>query len=66
MSNFPDYVKYGTVAFVVIFFVGWVTGMGGSLIPNLLFSLLMGLFAGVLYLLAQKFFQSKEKDNERN
>ena len=64
MSNFPDYVKYGTVAFVVIFFVGWVTGMGGSLIPNLLFSLLMGLFAGVLYLLAEKYFKRKRNENK--
>jgi len=59
----PDFVKYGGVAFVVIFFVGWITGMGGSLIPNLLFSALMGVFAGLLYLGAEKYFK-RGKDQE--
>ena len=53
----PDFIKYGLVAFAVIFFVGWTTGMGGSFIPNLLFSMLMGLFAGLLYWGAQKYFK---------
>ncbi|MEM7240983.1 MAG: hypothetical protein AAF429_02260 [Pseudomonadota bacterium] len=57
----PDFVKYGLVAFAVIFFVGWITGMGGSLLPNHFFSLLMGVFAGVLYLLAEKYFKRKKE-----
>ena len=45
-------VKYGAVAGVAIFAVGWITGMGGSLLPNLIFSVLMGIFAAICYVLA--------------
>lgn len=38
---------YGAVVFVAIFFVGWITGLGGSFLPNLGFSFLMGLLAAV-------------------
>ena len=40
---------YGAVVFVAIFFVGWITGMGGSFGPNLGFSLLMGCLAAVCF-----------------
>ena len=40
---------YGAVFFAAIFFIGWITGMGGSFLPNLGFSLLMGIFAAVCY-----------------
>ena len=40
---------YGAVTFAAIFMVGWLTGMGGSFLPNLGFSLLMGIFAAVCY-----------------
>lgn len=36
---------YGLVVFVAVLFVGWSTGMGGSFVPNLLFSALMGMLA---------------------
>lgn len=47
-------VLYGAVMAVAIFFVGWVTGMGGSFVPNLVFSLLMGALAVVCYIGAMK------------
>ena len=40
---------YGAVVTVAIFFVGWSTGMGGSILPNLLFSVLMGVFAAFCF-----------------
>ena len=43
-------IKYGAVAAGAIFFAGWSTGLGGSLVPNLVFSVLMGVFAGLCYL----------------
>ena len=43
-------VKYGAITFVAIWFVGWITGMGGSWLPNLLFSAAMGIFAGLCYM----------------
>ena len=41
-------VIYGAVVFAAIFFVGWITGMGGSFWPNLAFSLLMGVLGAAL------------------
>jgi len=52
-------VKYGLVVFAAIFVVGWVTGMGGSALPNFIFSVLMGLLAGGLFALAQRFNRSR-------
>lgn len=46
---------YGTVVFAAIFFTGWITGMGGSFIPNLVFSILMGAFAAVCFLIVTKY-----------
>ncbi len=46
---------YGLVVFGSIFFVGWITGMGGSFLPNLVFSAAMGLLAWGLYTLVQKY-----------
>ena len=48
-------VKYGAVAAVAVFFVGFTTGMGGALLPNIGFSVLMGVFAGFLYGQVQKY-----------
>lgn len=45
---------YGAVVFGAIFFVGWITGMGGSFLPNLIFSLAMGGLAAVCFLVVQK------------
>ncbi len=57
--NLPQHITYGLVVFVAIFLVGWVTGMGGSFLPNLIFSALMGLLASLGYRVARKF---SEKD----
>ena len=48
-------VKYGGVVAIALFLSGWVTGLAGSFLPNLLFSLVMGVFAGCLFALVQKF-----------
>ena len=52
MSRQP--LIYGAVVFAAIFFVGWITGMGGSFLPNLVFSAAMGVLAGVMFALVQK------------
>ncbi len=41
---------YGTIVFV-----GWITGMGGSFLPNLFFSILMGAFAAICFVVVTKF-----------
>jgi len=46
---------YGTVVFAAIFFTGWITGMGGSFLPNLVFSVLMGVLAAVCFLIVMKY-----------
>lgn len=48
-------LTYGLVMAGAVFFVGLITGMGGSILPNLLFSLLMGGLAIVCYLVATRF-----------
>ena len=53
-------VKYGLLVAVVVFFVGYVTGMGGSLLPNLGFSALMGVFAGACFAFVQKYANRKQ------
>lgn len=57
-------VSYGCVVFGAVFFVGWVTGLGGSLLPNLGFSLLMGALAAGLYFVMRARFGSD--DNSRS
>lgn len=43
---------YGSVTGAVIFFVGWITGMGGGLGSNAIFGCAMGLFAAGCYVVA--------------
>ena len=50
----PQHVTYGLVVFAALFIVGWITGMGGSFLPNLGFSALMGLFAGFCFWFVKK------------
>ena len=47
-------LKYGGVVAVAVYFVGEVTGLGGSFVPNLVFSVAMGALAAVCYLGAMK------------
>ncbi len=51
--------KYGLAVAAAVFIAGWATGMGGSLIPNIGFSILMGVFAAALYYLIQYFLGPK-------
>ena len=51
--------KYGLIVFAAVFFVGWITGMGGAPILNFLFSVLMGLFAGGIYALLQWYAKNR-------
>ncbi len=46
---------YGAIVAVAVFFVGWSTGMGGSFLPNLIFSLLVGVLAIVAVRIVTKF-----------
>lgn len=46
---------YGAVVAVAVFFIGITTGMGGSLIADLIFSALMGVFAAVLFAAVKKY-----------
>ena len=48
-KNWPDHIKYGVVVFIAVWFAGWSTGMGGSWLPNVVFSLLMGVFAAFCF-----------------
>ena len=48
-------IIYGAVVGVVIFFVGWSTGLGGSVLPNLIFSVLMGILAMIIIRIFTKF-----------
>ncbi len=48
-------IIYGVVVGVVIFFVGWSTGLGGSLMPNFIFSVVMGILAMVVIRIFTKF-----------
>ena len=47
-------IIYGAVVFAAVFFVGWITGMGGSLIPNLIFSLIVGALAAGMFALVTR------------
>lgn len=58
-------VKYGAVVAIAIFFVGYVTGLGGSWLPNLGFSVLMGVFAAGCYTLVIKLAGPKGGDDGR-
>ena len=51
---------YGAVVFAAIFFVGWITGMGGSFLPNLVFSILMGFLAAFCFWLVQRYSGRRE------
>ena len=46
---------YGVVVFFAVFFVGWTTGMGGKLVPNIGFSFVMGCFAAALFVFVKKY-----------
>ena len=48
-------IIYGAVGGVVIFFVGWSTGLGGSVLPNFIFSVLMGILAMIIIRIFTKF-----------
>ncbi|WP_170477357.1 hypothetical protein [Ruegeria arenilitoris] len=50
---------YGAVVFAAVFFVGWITGMGGSFLPNLGFSILMGVFAAICFSLVTRFGKNR-------
>ena len=52
---------YGAVVAAALFFVGWSTGMGGSVLPNLLFSLVMGAFAALCFWAVKRFAGGKQE-----
>ena len=60
-GGLPRAVSYGLVVFAASFVVGWITGLGGSPLPNFWFSALMGLLAGGLFALAQKYAGNRKE-----
>jgi hypothetical protein len=54
-KSYPDHIKYGVAVFFAIFFVGWTTGMGGSFLPNVGFSAVMGVAASYLFRALKKY-----------
>ena len=54
-------IIYGAVVFACVFFVGWITGMGGSFLPNLVFSVLIGVFAGFCFWLLLRYGRHPEE-----
>ena len=52
--NLPQHITYGLIVFAAIFAIGWLTGMGGSFLPNLLFSAAMGVFASFCFVMARR------------
>ena len=50
----PQPVIYGAVVAVVVFMVGWVTGMAGATLFDAAFSLAMGVMGGVLFWLVKR------------
>ena len=59
----PQHVTYGAVTAIAVFMVGWVTGMGGSFVPNLVFSAVMGVFAAVLFRYVRRRFGPEEGED---
>ena len=43
--SFKQTIIYGIVVVLVIFSIGWITGLGGDFWPNIIFSGLMGVLA---------------------
>lgn len=43
-------IKYGAAAGAAVWFIGWITGLGGAFMTNLAFSCAMGAFASLCYL----------------
>ncbi|MEO0359953.1 MAG: hypothetical protein AAF322_02535 [Pseudomonadota bacterium] len=58
----PQPLVYGPSVALCVFVVGWATGMGGSLLPNLGFSALMGAFAAALFAFARRVVGRKGGD----
>ncbi|MEM7267912.1 MAG: hypothetical protein AAF401_01525 [Pseudomonadota bacterium] len=48
-------IIYGIVVAAAVFFVGWTTGMGGDFLPNLGFSILMGVLAAACFVAVVRF-----------
>jgi hypothetical protein len=46
--TFGQDIIYGIIVTLAVFFIGWITGMGGDLVPNLIFSILMGVLGFVV------------------
>jgi len=46
--TFGQNIIYGIIVTLAVFFIGWTTGMGGDLVPNIIFSILMGVLGFVV------------------
>lgn len=60
-----DTALYAAVVGLAIFFVGWSTGMGGSFLPNLVFSAAMALLAAVCFTAVKRIgARRRERDHD--
>lgn len=62
MKKLPQPVIYGLVVTAALFFVGAITGLGGSFLPNLLFSVAMGVLAAGAFAGVKWFYKGKQGD----
>ena len=51
---------YGLAVAAAVFFIGLTTGMGGPVLTNFGFSLLMGVFGGALFIGAKRLAGRRE------
>jgi hypothetical protein len=49
--TFGQNIIYGIFVTLAVFFIGWITGMGGDLVPNLIFSMLMGVLGLIVVII---------------
>jgi hypothetical protein len=60
LKNNPFILIYGSAIFVILFIAGWITGMGGSLLANIIGSLVLAVSAAVSFALIRKYGKPKE------
>ena len=56
-------ISYGLLTGGAVWFVGWITGLGGPFMTNLAFACAMGAFASLCYLGAL-WFSGQNKDDD--
>jgi hypothetical protein len=60
LKDSPFILLYGSAIFVILFIAGYVTGMGGSFLANLIGSFVLALSAATSFALIKKYGKSKD------